>query len=125
MNFSAAASSSWVLTPGRTLPARRFIVRTRMSPAAAMRSISSGVFLMIIGASVLPWPGSSAQRSSQRESRSDSHVLLQAQRGDHRADVIVDLRLLPRAVDPPHQPLLVVVVDQRLGLVVVDPQALL
>ena len=29
---------------------------------------------------------------------------------------------LARAVDPPHQPLLVVVVDQRLGLLVVDAQ---
>ena len=48
MNRSAAWSSSWVVTPGRILPASRFIVRTRIAPAAAIRSICSGLFLMII-----------------------------------------------------------------------------
>src|SRR3982074_1782665 len=70
MNFSAASSSSRVLTPGRIFPASRFIVLTRITRAAAIWSISSGLFLMIIG-------------------RSD--VLFQPERGDHRPDVIVDL----------------------------------
>ena len=47
MNCSAACVELAVVTPGRILPASRFIVRTRMAPAAAIRSISSGVFLMI------------------------------------------------------------------------------
>src|SRR5207248_2818791 len=90
MNFSAAASSSPVVTPGLTLPASRFIVRTRIVPAAAIRSISADVFLMIIG-------------------RSD--VVFQTKCGDHRPDVIVNLVGAARSVDPPHQSLLVVVVD--------------
>ena len=49
MNFSAALSNSPVVTPGRTLAASRSIVRTRMSPARAIFSISAGVFLTIIG----------------------------------------------------------------------------
>src|SRR5690349_6227020 len=101
MNFSAARSSSSVVTPGRILPASRSMVRTSTSPAAAMRSISSGLFLMIIRL----------------------HVLLEPQGGDHRPDVVVDIGLIPRPVDPAQQPLVVVVVDHRRGLGVVDVQA--
>src|SRR5436305_8839903 len=104
MKRSAARSSSAVLTPGLTLPARRFIVRTRIAPAAAIRSISSGLFLMIIGL---------------------LHVLLEPQRRDHRPNVIVYLGWIASPVDAAHQPLLVVVGDQRLGLLVVHAQPVL
>src|SRR5205823_2909515 len=76
-------------TPPPLLPASRSIVRTRIVPAAAIRSISADVFLMIIG-------------------RSD--VVFQTKCGDHRPDVIVNLVGAARSVDPPHQSLLVVVV---------------
>src|SRR5579872_2952716 len=117
MKRSAAWSSSCVLTPWRTLPASRFMVLTRIAPAAAMRSTSSGLFLMITTAPV--------RNPSQCESRSDSHshVVLQAQGRDHGADVVVDLGLIACPVDAAHQALGVVVVDQRLGLVVVDLQS--
>src|ERR1035437_9570015 len=105
MNFSAAWPSSRVLTPGRILPASRFTVLTRMSPAAAIRSISSGVFLMIT-----------------RSPGGPSNILLEAQRRDHRADVVVDLRGLAGSVDPAQQTLLVVVAHQRLGLLLVYAQ---
>src|SRR5437762_96472 len=107
MNRSAARSSSLVVTPGRTLPASRFIVRTRIAPAAAMRSTSSGLFLMITGC-------------SPRGSSLD--VLLEAERGDHRPDVVVNLVRRSGAVDPAQQALLVVVLDQGLGLFVIDAE---
>src|ERR1700761_4284603 len=105
MNRSAASSSSWVVMPGRTLPCSRFIVRTRIAPAAAIRSISSGDFLMIIA---LP-----------RLVRLD--VLFEAQRGDHGADVAVDIGGLARPGDPLQQPALGVVTDQRLGPLLGEP----
>src|SRR5690242_7567112 len=107
MNFSAAWSSSWVLTPGRTFPASRLIVLTRMSPAAAIRSISSGLFLMIIGAPPI------------------SYVLFEAKRRDHRSDVIVDLSRIAGSVDALEQPTFLVVADQRLGLIVVGREPVL
>src|SRR5450759_3776116 len=51
---SAAASSSSVLTPGRILPATRSSVAAWIAPAAAIFSISSGDFLMIIPGAYLP-----------------------------------------------------------------------
>src|SRR5215218_7173047 len=103
MNRSAAWSSSPVVTPGRTLPASRSIVRTRMSPARAILSISAGVFLMIIG----------------------SEALFEAQRGEGGPDVVVDLGGTARAVEPAQQSLLLVVVDQRFRLLMVGLQTLL
>ena len=47
MNFSAAASSSPVVTPGRALLRSIFRQRTRISPAFAIFSICSGVFVTI------------------------------------------------------------------------------
>src|ERR1700748_3520934 len=105
MNFSAVSSSSRVVTPGRTFPASRFRVLTRTAPAAAIRSISSGLFLMITTTSL--------------------EVVLEPESGDHGADVIVHLGRIARAVDPPHHALLVEVVDQRGGLVVVHAQTVL
>src|SRR5215217_7320020 len=103
MNFSAAASSSAVVMPGRILPAIRSIVLTRMAPAAAILSISAGDFLMITVA---------------------SESLFEAQRRQRRADVVVDLHLVARAVEAAQQAPLVVVVLQRLRLLVVGLQAL-
>ncbi len=48
MKRSAAVSSSSVRTPGRILLSSSCSVCTRISPAAAIFSISAGVFLMII-----------------------------------------------------------------------------
>src|SRR5215217_49659 len=103
MNFSAAWSSSSVVTPGRILPASRSMVRTRMAPAAAILSISAGDFLTIMGA---------------------SESFFEAQRGERRADVVVHLDLVARAVESTQQPALLVVVLQRLGLVVIGLQPL-
>ena len=100
MYFSAAASSSPVVTPARILPASRSIVRTWISPALAMASISAGVFLTITG----------SLRAGGRE------------RG---ADEVVDLVRRPRAVEAPQQPSLLVVVDERLGLLMVGREPLL
>src|SRR5436305_13310593 len=104
MKRSAARSSSAVLTPGLTLPARRFIVRTRIAQAAAIRSISSGLFLMIIG-----W----------------LHVLLEPQRCDHRTNVIVYLDSTPRLLNAAHHPPHLIVGDQRLGLLAVHAHPVL
>src|SRR5829696_5559229 len=104
MNFSAALSSSTVVTPGRTLPAIRSIVLTRMAPAAAILSISAGDFLTIIAA---------------------SESFFQAERGEGRADVVVDIDLVLRAVEAAQQAPLLVVVLERLGLLVVGREALL
>ena len=49
MYVSAASSSSRVVTPSRIFPATSFIVRAWTAPAAAICSISCGVFLMITG----------------------------------------------------------------------------
>src|SRR3954451_5911766 len=104
MNFSAARSSSLVVTPGRILPASRSIVLTRIAPAAAILSISAGDFLMIM-------------RTSE--------TFFEAERREGRADVVVDLDLVLRPVEAPQQAAIFVVVDQRLGLLMVGRQALL
>src|SRR5579875_1790046 len=112
MNLSAAASSSWVETPGRIFPASRFIVRTSTAPAAAMRSISWGLFLMIT-TSVLALFGPGG----------GSDVLFKPQRGDHGPDVVVHVGRAAGSVDPAHESLPIVEVDQGLGLLVIDAQA--
>src|SRR3954451_23984441 len=103
MNFSAALSSSPVVTPGRILPAIRSIVFTRIAPAAAILSISAGDFLTIIRG---------------------SKTFFEAERGERRADVVVDLHLVARAVEAAQQPPLVVVVLEGLRLLVVRRQTL-
>src|SRR3954467_13653375 len=104
MKRSAVWSSSIVVTPGRTLPASRSIVRTRISPARAILSISAGVFLMIIAG---------------------SESFFEPQRREGGPDVVVDLSRAPRAVEAPQQCLFLVVVDQRLGLLMVRRKPLL
>src|SRR5258705_340171 len=100
MNFSAARSSSAAVTPGRTFPESRSIVRTRISPARAILSISAGVFLTIMA----------------------SESLFEPERGERRADVVVNLARRAGAVEAPQQAQLVVVVDQRFGLPMIDPE---
>src|SRR5918912_2235049 len=104
MKRSAARSRSAVVTPGRILPARRAIVFTRMAPAAAIFSISAGVFLTIMTKRL--------------------QALFEAQRRQRGADVVVDLHLVARAVEAAQQAPVVVVVDQRLGLLVVGLEPL-
>src|SRR3954464_4669860 len=104
MKRSAALSSSPVVMPGRILPARRSIVLTRTAPAAAIFSISPGDFLTIMATRL--------------------QALFEPQRGERGADVVVDLHLVARPVEAPQQPALLVVVDERLGLLVVGRQAL-
>src|SRR3954470_7819701 len=104
MNFSAAWSRSRVVTPARTLPSSSRSVRTRMSPAAAIFSISSGVFLMITARSSL---------------QGALDLLFEAKRGERRPDVIVHLRRAACALEALEDAAVVVEVDQRLGLLVV------
>src|SRR4051812_15816888 len=105
MNFSAASSRSAVVTPSRTLLSSNARVRTRISPAAAMRSISSGVFLTITA-------------------RLRLELVLEPERGDRGADVIVDLGRRAGAVEASQQAALLVERDELGRLVVIDPQAL-
>src|SRR6187549_2463289 len=102
MNFSAALSRSAVVTPGRIFAAIRSIVLTRIAPAAAILSISAGDFLTIMG----------------------SEAFFEAERGERRADVVVDLHLVARAVEAAQQAPLLVVVLERLGLLMVGLEAL-
>src|SRR4051812_20930333 len=108
MNFSAAWSSSAVLTPSRILPAMSFIVRAWMAPAAAILSISAGDFLMITARG--GWAGFAA----------GLQLVFEAQRRDRGTDVVVHLGRRPRAVEAAQEVAALVVVDERLGLVVVD-----
>src|SRR5687767_10324833 len=98
MNFSAASSSSSVVTPGRIFASSRSMQRTWISPALAISSISADDFLRIIG----------------------SELGLEAQRGQGSPDVVVDLRGRPRAVEAAQDAALLVVLDQRDRLLVVD-----
>src|SRR3954449_9099696 len=107
MNFSAASSRSAVVTPSRTLLSSSPSVRTRISPAAAMRSISSGVFLTITALL-----------------RLELELVFETERGDRRADVVVDLGRRAGAVEAPEQAALLVEGNQLGRLVVVDAEAL-
>src|SRR3712207_9247134 len=80
MNFSAASSSSFVVTPGRSLLASRRWQRTRTSPAAAILSISAGDLRMIIG-------------------RCSSELVFESEGRDRRAQVVVDLGRVAGAVE--------------------------
>src|SRR3954454_20010107 len=108
MTLSAASSRSAVVTPSRTLPSSSRSVRTRTAPAAAIRSISSGDFLMI---------------TTARRGRA-SELVLQAQRGDRGPDVIVDLGRAARPIEALEEVALLVEADERRRLAVVDGQAL-
>src|SRR4051794_17078853 len=117
MYFSAARSRSAVVTPSRTLPSMSLSVRTRMAPAAAILSISSGVLRMITS------PHRVRARGRRARFRPVLVLVLHAQRGDRRAEVVVDLGRAAGAVEAVQDVALVVVVDERRGLVAVDLQA--
>src|SRR3954453_20540046 len=117
MYFSAARSRSAVVTPSRTLPSSSLSVRTRMAPAAAILSISSGVLRMITS------PHRVRARGRWARFRPVLVLVLHAQRGDRRAEVVVDLGRAAGAVEAVQDVALVVVVDERRGLVAVDLQA--
>src|SRR5262245_32765518 len=106
MNFSAAASSSSVVTPARALEESIFRQRARISPATAIWSICSGVLRMIIRYTL------------------DSLVLLHSHRREGAADLLRHLVRIALAHDPPQHAAVIVVGDQRLGLRMVGLQAL-
>src|SRR4051794_32641232 len=112
MKRSAAWSSSSVVTPGRTLRDSRSSTLVWMAPAVAMASISAGDFLMIT--TIQCRPG---------ERRPGLQPLFEHERGERLADVRVHVLRRPRAVEAVQQPCLVVALDQRLGLRVVDVEA--
>src|SRR5687768_16004501 len=99
MNFSAASSSCFVVTPGRIFDSSSRWVRTRMSPAAAIRSISAGDFLTI----------------------TSSDLVFETERRDRRSEVVVHLRRIARAVEALQHAAILVVADDRLRLLMVDP----
>src|SRR3954453_4229563 len=117
MYFSAARSRSAVVTPSRTLPSSSLSVRTRMAPAAAILSISSGVLRMITS------PHRVRAASGGPGGRLGLVLVLHPQRGDRRAEVVVNLGRAAGAVEAVQDVALVVVVDERRGLVAVDLQA--
>ena len=96
MNFSAAASSSCVVTPGRILPASRSIVRDE--------DLARGRHRVDLGRGLLDDHSRSSRRSVASVARMWSWTSVS------RA----------RAVEAPQQAALLVVVDQRLGRLVVD-----
>src|SRR3954468_4816634 len=120
MNFSAARSRSCVVTPSRTLPSSIFRVRTRMAPAAAILSISSGVLRMI----TTPYRVRGRSRAPVGRRRPPSVLAFHAQRLDRRAQVVVHLGRAARPVEAVQQIGLVVVLDERRRLLAVDLQAL-
>ena len=102
MNRSAASSSSAVVTPGRAFLRRISWQRASTRPAAAIFSISSGV---------LRWITARA-RASRRFVASVARIRSCTSSGERRA------------VEAAQQVLALVPVDQRLGLLVVDREAL-
>src|SRR3954454_22916068 len=102
----SAASSSWaVVTPGWHLERSMRTHRAWIAPAFAIASICSGVLRMIT------------------ESRLEGlELFLHAQRGQHRPDPVADLVRGGKPVDPPQDRALLVVADERLGLLVVGAQ---
>src|SRR5512139_1700610 len=112
MNFSAASSSSLVVTPGRAL--ERSIRRQRawIFPASAIASICSEVLRMIMPR----YTG---------ESLSYLHLLLATEGGEQGVDALLDLigwTLSGQAVE---DATLLVIGDQRLGLLAVLREAVL
>src|SRR4051812_3520910 len=115
MNFSAALSSSPVVTPVRALV--RSIERQRAStrPAAAIFSISSGVFRTITGDSV--------EAAGKPEPALE--LVLEPERGERGPYVVVNLAGRALAVEAAEQVLILVAVHQRARLVVVDLEPVL
>src|SRR5215208_5347523 len=112
MNFSAASSSSLVVTPGRAL--ERSIRRQRawIWPAAAIASICSEVLRMIM-------PRYTTQTLSH------PLLFLTAERGDDPVNPLLDLVWRHGPVDLVEDALILVVRDERLGLLPVLREAVL
>src|SRR3954471_2830735 len=108
MKRSAASSRSSVVTPGRAFPRSIVRPRARIRPAASIFSISSGDFLTIICSSEI------------RDRQGELELVLETQRGEGGADVVVDLARRARRVEPSQDALLVVVPHKRARLLVVD-----
>src|SRR3954452_13426277 len=111
MNFSAALSSSPVVTPVRAFPRSMLRQRARTRPAAAICSISSGVFRTITEESVVAW--------------GRLELVLEPQRREGGPDVVVHLARRPLAVEAAQHVLLLVAVHERARLLVVDVEAVL
>src|SRR5438093_8969467 len=111
MNCSATPSRARVATPGRTASSTRSMVLATMRPARRIFSISSGDFRMIT-APTAP-RGSRSRRSGSGGSR-------QVREDGHRP--LGDPLLVAVRVDLPQQAPLPVVLDQRLGVPMVDLQ---
>src|SRR3954471_6464952 len=111
MNFSAALSRSPVVTPVRALPRSMLRQRASTRPAAAIFSISSGVFRTITEDSVV--------------AASLLELVLEPQRCERGPDVVVDLAGRAFAVEAPEQVLVLIAVDERARLVVVDLEPVL
>src|SRR5882757_2741890 len=110
MNFSAASSSSLVVTPGLVCERSMRRQRAWILPASAIASICSEVLRMIM----------------PRYMVSSSHPLLflPAQGGKDSVDQLLDLIRGATAVNLIQDATLLVVVDQRLGLLPVLHQAI-
>src|SRR2546427_10748201 len=136
MKRSAASSSSAVVMPGWHFARSMRRQRAWITPAAAIRSICSGVFLMIIRdplggenragrgrrptgeASVVETYLSETVGRGQRHAKVCSRLELffHAQGGEQGSNPVVDLVGLQRAVHPPQQSLGLVVGHHRLRL---------
>src|SRR4051812_42816167 len=111
MNFSAALSSSPVVTPVRALPRSMLRQRASTRPAAAICSISSGVFRTITKDSVV--------------AGGRLELVLEPQRRQRGPYVVVDLAGRALAVEAAQDALLLVAVHERARLVVVDLEPVL
>src|SRR4029079_11870488 len=112
MNFSAASSSSLVVTPGRALEPSIRRQRAWILPASAIASICSDVLRMIMPRYMFP---------------TSSHPLLflAAKRGEDAVDPLFHRIRRPLAVHMIEDATFLVIVDQGLSLLAVGGQAVL
>src|SRR3954453_19202309 len=111
MNFSALSSSSLVVTPALAFEPSIRRQRTRMSPEAAICSICSGDLRRIIRYTLDLAP------------RLDRLGALEPNRRQGPLPLFADIVRRGGTVDPAQQALVVVEIDQRLGLLVVLREA--
>src|SRR3954466_10242514 len=114
MKRSAALSSSPVVTPARAFWRSMLRQRASTRPAAAIWSISSGDLRTITLRSDFRAPVALGLQ-----------LVLEPQRGQCRADVVVHLARRALAVEAAQDALLLVALDQRRGLLVVDLEPVL
>src|SRR3954454_18295306 len=99
MNFSAASSSSLVVTPGRAFERSNRRQRAWIFPASAMASICSEVLRMIMPRYMI-------------QTVSYLHLLLAPQRAEHGVNPLLDVVGRELSLDPLQDASLLVVVDQ-------------